>query len=127
MSLFSILIIITWIGIVSVVVAYLIFRRILTPYRLRVDGPEFTELLTILNAVIGTEIELWEKDVFSSKNYLTNSNFDNYYHEITERVLQSLPEDYFLSMSRYLKPEAVVSMIGRHTKEYLVSKVNGTV
>ena len=92
-----------------------------------VSEVSFQELLIALNAAIQTEFELWEKDVFVDKKAITNSNFDNYYMEITNQIIKSLSPIFFVNIGKYISEEAVVSIIGRKTKEFLVTKVNGVI
>ena len=127
MALFQIIIVSIWISIVFLISAYILYTKILTPYKLTISDAEFSELLIALNAAINTEFELWEKDVFVSKKAITNSNFDNYYHEMTSSIIQSLSPIFFKKMNQYITEEAVVSIIGRKTKEYLTSKLTGTI
>lgn len=127
MNLFELFLITTWIAICVIVVAYIICDKILCKYTLTTSSDSFQELVLTLNIAIQTELDLWEKDVFVDKNAISNSNFENYYHEITEHILKSLSPIFFKKISQYITEDAVISIVGRKTKEYLVSKINGTV
>ena len=127
MALIQVIIIPVWISTVFLITAYILYSKILIPYKLTISDAEFSELLIALNAAINTEFELWEKDVFTSKKSITNSNFDNYYHEMTNAIIQSLSPIFFKKMNQYITEEAIVSIIGRKTKEYLTSKITGTI
>lgn len=116
-----------WICVLILITTYFIFRKILPTYKITISEVSFQELLLALNAAIQTEFELWEKDVFVDKGSITNSNFENYYLEITDHIIKSLSPIFFTNISKYITEDAVVSIIGRKTKEYLSGKVNGTV
>ena len=98
---------------------------ILIPYKLTVSESDFQELLIALNAAIQTELDLWEKDVFVNKGSITNSNFDNYYYEITQHIIASLSPIFFKKMTQFISNDAIISIIGRKVKEYLTTKING--
>ena len=127
MSVIDLIIISTWIAICIIFIAYIVCDKILCKYTLIASQDSFQELIIALNIAVQTELDLWEKDVFIDKNAITNSNFENYYHEITEHILKSLSPIFFKKMSQYITEEAIISIIARKTKEYLVSKINGTV
>lgn len=127
MNIFEICLITTWIAICIVIVVHVIYDKILCKYALTTSSDSFQELVLTLNIAIQTELDLWEKDVFVDKNAITNSNFENYYHEITTHILKSLSPIFFKKISQYITEDAVISIVGRKTKEYLVSKINGTV
>lgn len=123
----DIIIISVWLVGLIIFTAYILFLKILVPYKLTVSDTSFQELLLALNAAINTEIELWEKDVFVNKNAITNSNFDNYYYEITDHIIKSLSPMFFKKMTQFITHDAIISIIGRKVKEYLAGKINGAV
>ena len=47
--------------------------------------------------------------------------------EITNQIIKSLSPIFFVNIGKYISEEAVVSIIGRKTKEFLVTKVNGVI
>ena len=110
------------------IIASMIFLKyVLTPYRTQFLDQSFEELLIVLNAAIQTELDLFEKDVFQSKQAITNSNFDNYYEEISRKIIDSLSPTFYISIQRYLSYDAVITLIARKVKVYLTGKVNGSV
>ena len=127
MLIFQIIVIPIWISMVFLLTAYILYAKILVPYKLTVSDSEFSELLIALNAAINTEFELWDKDVFVNKKALTNSNFDNFYHEMTDAIIRSLSPIFFKKMTQYITEEAIISIIGRKTKEYLASKITNAI
>lgn len=127
MNIYYIIFIPLWVLFISLIFFYVLYRKILPKYKMTVSEVSFQELLIALNAAIQTEFELWEKDVFVDKKAITNSNFDNYYMEITNQIIKSLSPIFFVNIGKYISEEAVVSIIGRKTKEFLVTKVNGVI
>ena len=125
-NILSFLITSSWIAVLVFLIVYVIFNRILIPYRLTVSDTSFQELLLALNAAIQTELDLWEKDVFANKNALTNSNFENFYYEITDHIIKSLSPIFFKKMTQYISEDAIISIVGRKVKEYLTGKINGS-
>lgn len=122
-------IIITTIILCSIfIIASMVFLKyVLTPYRTQFLEQSFEEMLIVLNAAIQTELDLFEKDVFQSKQAITNSNFDNYYEEISRKIIDSLSPTFYVSIQRYLSYDAVITLIARKVKVYLTGKVNGSV
>lgn len=112
--------------IVIIISACMFFKFIYTPYKLKTTKISFSELLTVLNATINTELELYEKDVFKTKGALLNSNFDNYYMDITTNIIKKLSPTFFMQMKIYLTEEAVAEVIARTVKIYLTEKIDGT-
>ena len=125
-NILSFLITSSWVAILIFLIVYVIFNRILIPYRLTVSDTSFQELLLALNAAIQTELDLWEKDVFANKNAITNSNFENFYYEITDHIIKSLSPIFFKKMTQYISEDAIISIVGRKVKEYLTGKINGS-
>lgn len=127
MNLLEILFIITWIAIIVVISCFIIFWGILPKYQTIKSDVSFQELLVALNAAIQTEFDLWEKDVFIDKHAITNSNFENYYLEMTDHIIKSLSPIFFINIGKYITEDAVISIIGRKTKEYLTNKITGAI
>lgn len=121
------IIIITWSLLVTALLImggiFVSFQFILPIYKIKVSDVSFQELLLALNAAIQTELELWERNVFKSKGAITNSNFENYYNEISMHIAKSLSPTFYLNIGKYISEDAVISIIGRKTREYLASKI----
>ena len=123
----AIIILSAWFFVWIIGLCYIIFGVIMPKYRTIISDVSFQELLLALNAAINTEIELWEKDVFANKQAITNSNFENYYIDISDHIIKSLSPIFFINMGKYITEDAVITIIGRRVKEYLSGKVSGTV
>lgn len=115
-----------WIGILVLVCSFILFRKILPQYEIAVSDVSFEELLIVLNATINTELELWEKEVFKNKDNSIglNSRYENYYHEISMKIVKSLSPTYFQNIEKYITEEAVISIIGRRVKMFLNDHVS---
>jgi len=118
---------ISWIIIlITIAILTIIFvstKYFLPVYKMKISEVSFLELLQALNAIVQTELDIWENNVFEDKGALTNSNFENYYDEISVHIIKSLSPTFFLNIGKYLSEDAVVSIIGRKVREYLVSKI----
>lgn len=121
------IILITWtlilIGLLVQGIIFVSFRYILPEYKVKVSDVSFQELLLALNAAIQTELDIWERNVFVNKQAITNSNFENYYNEISIHIAKSLSPTFYLNIGKYISEDAVISIIGRKTREYLTGKI----
>lgn len=88
---------------------------------------EFLGLLTILSSQIQSELDSYEKDIFENKGSITNNNFDRYYRDLTSRIINNINPNMIKELSYYYTEEAVYRFIGRSVRDYLVSKINGTI
>lgn len=87
---------------------------------------EFLGLLTILSSQIQSELDSYEKDIFENKGSITNNNFDRYYRDLTSRIIKNINPNMIKDLSYYYTEEAVYRFIGRSVRDYLVSKISGT-
>jgi hypothetical protein len=109
-----------WICLLVILTAFILFRKILPKYKITVSDVSFQELLLALNAEINTELELWRNDVFVNDNGIANnSQYENYYHEISTKIVHSLSPIYYENIEKYITTEAVVSIVGRKVKTFL--------
>lgn len=119
-----ILVIILAVIIASLIVGVKLFlyKKVYPTYRTAIADVTFSDLLTVLNAVINTELEMWEKDVFKGKDnaVATNSRFENYYLEMSHHITNSLSPIFYQNMSKYITEEEVISIIGRKVRQFLV-------
>ena len=87
---------------------------------------EFLNLLTILSSQIQSELDSYDSDIFQSKRSITNNNFDVYYRDITSRILKNINPNLIKDLSYYYTEDAVYRFIGRSVRDYLVTKIKGT-
>ena len=92
----------------------------------RISPNEFIALLTVLSSQVQTEIDTYDKDIFINKGSITNNNFDNYYQDLTHRVIDNISPSMIDQLTQYYTEEAIYKFIGRSVRDYLVSKINGT-
>ena len=87
---------------------------------------ESLNLLTILSSQIQSELDSYDSDIFQSKGSITNNNFDVYYRDITSRILKNINPNLIKDLSYYYTEDAVYRFIGRSVRDYLVTKIKGT-
>ena len=92
----------------------------------RISPNEFIGLLSVLSSQVQTEIDTYDKDIFINKGSITNNNFDNYYQDLTHRVIDNISPSMIDQLTQYYTEEAIYKFIGRSVRDYLVSKINGT-
>jgi len=124
-NILNISIIILFISILFILISYIFYRYIYSSHKVRTADITFSDLLSILNVVINTELDLYEKNIFENKGSISNSNFDNYYNDIVSSIINSLSDDFFFRINFYIKQDAVVSIICRNVRNFLTSKING--
>ena len=90
----------------------------------RSSPDEFIGLLTVLSSQI--QLDAYDKSIFENKGSITNNNFDNYYNDLTSRIIKNISPDMVKSLSKYYTEEAIYRFIARSVRDYLVSKINGT-
>lgn len=83
----------------------------------------FEELLIILRLIINSELEEYDKEIFSRKGSLTNQNFDMYYDDICKKVIGNISPNVMTQLTRYTTEENVYRIVARSTKEYLKNKI----
>ena len=83
-----------------------------------------TELLVSLNAIIENEINVYERSIFDGgRKIVNNSQYNNYYKDLAERIIDDLSPEFFERVSFFMKKEAIVSLICRTVKDYLSEKI----
>lgn len=87
------------------------------------DTIPFTDLVVILRFLIDGELKNYDDTIFKQKGSITNSNFENFYNDITKHIISSIPENFYVQMSKYLSREAVIRIICRDVRKYLIEKV----
>lgn len=105
----------------SVLASFYIYKKYIVASYQKVS---FTELLTILKFIIDGELNTYDETIFRLKGSITNSNFENFYRDLTSQIIDSIPDNFYVQMKPYLSKEAVIKIICRDVKKYLASKVN---
>ena len=107
--------------------AYHFYKRIYLPYKKQLVDLDFETALFILKTIISTELSAYENDVFLSKGSITNSNFENYYRDITGKIISALSPDLIKHLSLYITEDMVYVIVARAVKDFLSGKITGTV
>lgn len=117
----------------SAVIFYLIFltaqnfyNRVYLPYKKELVELDFDSALSILRIIINTELDAYENDIFVNKGSITNSNFDNYYKDITNKIVNNLSPALIKHLSLYITEDMIYVIIARAVKKFLTEKINGT-
>lgn len=119
-TMIMIMMITSWITFLIVTSFYIIFRKILPQYKLSLSNASLEDVIMTLNVTVNTEFELWEKDVFIDDGGIANnSQYENFYNEISINILNSLSEAFYISAERYLTRDAIVTIVARQTKNFL--------
>ena len=113
-----------FISIIFLCTAFIFYKYIYSPHKVRTSNMSLPDLLVVLQTVINTELDLYEKNIFSTKGALTNSNFENFYKDIVNSIINALSQDFFVRMSFFINQDAIVTIICRTVKDYLAEKVN---
>lgn len=88
-----------------------------------VEVGDFSTLLEILMAMINVELQLYENEIFSDRQGITNSNFTNFYNDICYSIEQHISPDFMKSITIFVTEDFVYTLIARKVKAYLASKV----
>ena len=98
----------------------ILFKKILPKYKIITAEVSLTDIIATLNVIINTEFELWEKDVFIDQSGIgTNSQYENYYNDICMNIINSLSEPFYITAEKYIKKEAIATIVARQTKNFL--------
>lgn len=121
-------IILTFITVMAILyfVAHHFYKRIYLPYKKELIDLDFDTALSILKVIINTELDAYETDIFMNKGSITNSNFDNYYKDITGKIIKNLSPALISNLSLYITEDMIYIIIARAVKKFLTEKINGT-
>ena len=105
---------------------YYFYMNIYLKYKKKNVYIDFETALAILKIIINTELDAYENDIFISKGSITNSNFDNYYKDITGKIIKNVSSDLINYLSFYVTEDMIYLIIARAVKKFLTDKINGT-
>lgn len=109
-------------SVVLIAAAVCIVRYVTTRYFVPPQQATFDELISCLTLIINTEIAMYEQTIFRHKGAITNSNYENFYNDLVTRILDAIPERFYLEMSRFMTKEEVVTIICHKIHSYLRGK-----
>lgn len=104
---------------------YILIAHIMVEYKKKTATMTFPELLGVLSALIQLEIDRYEKDLFNNNRTITNSNFDNFYNNLTHAILDGISPSFMKQMQIYITEDMITSYVARSVKQYLTTKVKG--
>ena len=123
-SAIIIFILITAIIVEIVIAASFICKKVLPYYKRYSANLSMSELLVSLNTIIENEINVYERSIFDGgRKIVNNSQYNNYYKDLAERIIDDLSPEFFERVSFFMKKEAIVSLICRTVKDYLSEKI----
>lgn len=118
--IFKFMLLTAWITFLFLIFTYLLFRKILPKYKITVAKASLEDIIMTLNVTVNTEFELWEKDVFIDDGGIANNaQYENFYNEISMNILNSLSDAYFDTAEKFIKKEAIATIVARQTKNFL--------
>lgn len=92
----------------------------------RISTDDFAGCLAILNTIIQVEFDIYNQDIFTKKETITNTNFENFYNDLTHKIINSIPEEFINRMTSYYTVDAIYTYIARRCKIFLTEKIHGT-
>ena len=107
--------------------AYFFYKNIYLPYKKDLVDLNFETALFILKTLINTELDAYDTDIFMSKGSITNANFDNYYKDITTKIIKSISPNLITHLSLYITEDMVYVIVARAVKKFLTEKISGTI
>ena len=123
-SAIIIFILITAIIVEIVIAASFICKKVLPYYKRYSANLSMSELMVSLNTIIENEINVYERSIFDGgRKIVNNSQYNNYYKDLAERIIDDLSPEFFERVSFFMKKEAIVSLICRTVKDYLSEKI----
>ena len=123
-SAIIIFILITAIIVEIVIAASFICKKVLPYYKRYSANLSMSELMVSLNTIIENEINVYERSIFDGgRKIVNNSQYNNYYKDLAERIIDDLSPEFFARVSFFMKKEAIVSLICRTVKDYLSEKI----
>ena len=113
---------------VSILFAFIVkfYNEVYIPSK-RNSMLSFESSLTVLQVIIETELNAYETDIFSTIGNITNQNFENYYKDITSKIIDNLSPDFIKNITLYISEDALYKIIARSVKKYLTEKISGVI
>lgn len=82
------------------------------------------EISDTITTVCNLQFIIYDSNRFrESGPKLTNSSFENYCKELSERCLNSLSDEFYNKASMYMKEDAIALMIYELVRNYLTTKI----
>lgn len=104
-----------------------VFTRYFIYFKRNTSVLELEAAMTALSLIINSEISEYEKNIFQNNRPITNSNFENYYNDITKKTIAAISPILMKQLCVYITEDTIYKYIGRTVREYLVKKVNSSI
>lgn len=104
-----------------------IFTRYFIYFKRNTSVLDLEAAMTALSLIINSEISEYEKNIFQNNRPITNSNFENYYNDITKKTIAAISPVLMRQLCVYITEDTIYKYIGRTVREYLVKKVNSSI
>lgn len=104
-----------------------IFTRYFIYFKRNTSVLDLEAAMTALSLIINSEISEYEKNIFQNNRPITNSNFENYYNDITKKTIAAISPVLMRQLCVYITEDTIYKYIGRTVREYLVKKANSSI
>lgn len=105
------------------VFAWFFFNKIYKDFKMKTAPISADDIFFILRTTITSQIELYERNVFSHRPAMTNANFENYYRDIVEAIISSLSDSFFYKATSIMSRESIVQYICSAVRSHLTEKI----
>ena len=110
--------------ILFLITSFIFFRYILLSYKQKSERMTAEELYETLGAVISSECNILEKDIFAIHgNVLDAQEYENYYNYLTRKCINDLSDSFLYRASFVLHEDAIIEIVCRNVDVYLKSKL----
>lgn len=99
--------------------SYIFYKYIYTAYKYKSIRMSFDDAWATLGLVVKSEIEMYEHNVFEKKKAITNANFENFYKDLSNRIIKHISPILMNSLCIYITEDAVYRYIARTVQTYL--------
>lgn len=124
LTLGMILLLVCGIAGIFLITSYILFKGILIDYHQNAQRMTADELFETLSAVINSEINILEKDVFSTfGNTLDSQSYENYYQYLSRKCINDLSESFLYRASYIMNRDAIIEVICKNISNYLKTKL----
>lgn len=105
-------------------ILHIFYTKIYVNYKKRTSYISIEELFTILQIIINNEIDIYERNVFLTRGEIvSNSNFDNVYKDICERICSNFTDEFYDKFSNFISKETMIKTICHMVQVYLTEKI----
>ncbi len=122
----AIIVIIAIVLLLLYITTYAFYNKIYLQYKKNNVNLDFETAILVLKTIINTELDSYETDIFNNKGSITNSNFENFYNDITTKIISHLSPNLIQHLSLYITEDMIYIIVARTVKKYLIEKINGT-